>query len=227
MTKINDDGTYWGRYARSYDRDTDYVVGRSLRRALYRLLAAEGDPGHVLECGCGAGYYTRALVDRAISIVATDISGEMLAAAEERLKGMPHVSFRQVDCMRRTFPSTSFDTVLMANILNTLSRPLPALREAHRVLKYGGVLICIAYTDHDVEALEKIAIRKRYLEKFGLPPPGGLTNYSAPQLGALVTKAGFKIGKLDVLGDRANAIYVRAIKAVMICDGDAPAKSAA
>ena len=219
MTENED--TYWGRFARTYDHDTDYVVGRALRRALFRMVAAEREPGHVLECGCGTGFFTRALAGRAPSILATDLSGEMLAAARERLKGLSGISFLQMDCEGRTFPPTTFDTVLMANLLNTVSRPLQALREAYRVLKYGGVLIAVAYTDYGVDILEKIEISKRYLEKFGPPPPGGLNNYSPPQLESLVRKAGFDIDRLAVLADKAKAIYVRAIKNVMICDGEA------
>jgi len=216
-----DEDTYWGRFARTYDRDTDYVVGRTLRRTLFRMVAAEREPGHVLECGCGAGFFTRALVGRALSIVATDLSGKMLAAARERLKDLPGISFLQTDCEGLIFSPTTFDTVLMANVLNTVSRPLQALREAHRVLKYGGVLIAVAYTDYGVDVLEKIEIGKRYLEKFGPPPSEGLINYSPQQLESLVRKAGFDIGCCEVLEDKAKAIYVRAIKNVMVCDGEA------
>jgi ubiquinone/menaquinone biosynthesis C-methylase UbiE len=127
---------------------------------------------------------------------------------------MPHVSFQQIDCEAHIFPSTSFETVLMANILNTLSQPLKALREAYRVLKYDGVLIAVTYTDYNVDTFEKIEIGKRYFEKFGLPPSGGLINYTPQQMEDLIKKAGFEIRNLDVLGDKAKALYVRAAKPV-------------
>jgi len=205
---------YWGRYARTYDDDTDYVVGRPLRRSIYQRLAGERNLGYTLECGCGTGFYTRAISGQATRIMATDLSGEMLAAAKERLRNMPHVSYQQIDCETHIFPPTCFETVLMANILNTLSQPMKALREAYRVLKYDGALIAVTYTDYDVDAFEKIEIGKRYFEKFGLPPSGGLINYSPQQMEALISKAGFEIRNLDILGDKAKALYVRAVKTV-------------
>lgn len=210
ITKEN----YWGRFARTYDDDTDYVVGRPLRRTVYQRLSREVNLGYTLECGCGTGFYTRAISGQATRIMATDLSEEMLAAARERLKEMSNVSFQQIDCEAHVFPPTSFETVLMANILNTLPQPLKALREAYRVLKYDGSLIAVTYTDHNVDAFEKIEIGKRYFEKFGLPPSGGLINYSPQQMEALIKKAGFEINTLDILGDKAKALYVRAEKTV-------------
>ncbi|HOF05648.1 MAG TPA: class I SAM-dependent methyltransferase [Syntrophales bacterium] len=210
---------YWGRYATTYDRDTDYVVGRSLRRSLFRRLSREGDLGVLLECGCGTGYFTRAVAGRAVRIVALDLSGEMIAAARARLQGMPTISFLQADCGRPIFTPTSFDTVLMVNILNTLSPSRPALRQTHRVLKYGGVLIAAAYTDYDLDALDKLEIGKRYFERFGLPPPGGLNNYTPRQMASLIEKAGFRIESLEVLGEKVKAVYVRAVKSYVTVDG--------
>jgi len=209
---------YWGRYAGSYDDDTDYVVGRPLRRSIRNRLSREKDLGYVLECGCGTGFYTQAVVGQATRVLATDLSGKMLAAAKERLRDISHVSFLQIDCETHVFPPTSFDTVLMANILNTLTHPLKALREAHCILKYEGTLIAVTYTDYNVDAFEKIEIRKRYFEKFGMPPAGGLINYSSHQMEGLITKAGFEIRNLDILGEKAKAIYVRAVKSFVTDD---------
>jgi len=212
------DDNYWGRYARTYDGDTDYVVGRGLRRALYGRLRRETELGVLLECGCGTGYYTRAVAPRSERIVAMDLSGEMLTVAKTRLSAMPHVSFLRGDCRQRTFLPTSFDTVLMANILNNLSEPLPALCEVHRVLKYGGALIAIAYTDYHADALDKIEIGKRYFERFGLPPSGGLRNYSPRQLASLISQAGFMNVDIEVLGGTVKVLYARSVKSYVTDD---------
>jgi len=147
-----------------------------------------------------------------------DLSGEMLAVAKTRLSVMPHVSFLRGDCRQRTFLPTSFDTVLMANILNNLSEPLPALCEVHRVLKYGGALIAIAYTDYHADALDKIEIGKRYFERFGLPPPGGLRNYSPRQLASLIRQAGFMNVDIEVLGGTVKVLYARSVKSYVTDD---------
>jgi len=212
------DDNYWGRYARTYDGDTDYVVGRGLRHALYGRLHRETELGVLLECGCGTGYYTRAVAPRSERIVAMDLSREMLVVAKTRLAVRPHVSFIRGDCRQLAFLPTSFDTVLMANILNNLSEPLPALCEAHRVLKYGGTLIAITYTDYHADALDKIEIGKRYFERFGLPPTGGLSNYSPRQLASLIRKAGFMNVDMEVLGGKVKALYARSVKSYVTDD---------
>ncbi|MCX7634748.1 MAG: class I SAM-dependent methyltransferase [Syntrophales bacterium] len=216
MTTRGEDETYWGRHAAVYDEGVDYVVGRGLRTAIVRKLSREKDLGHLLECGCGTGFFTKAVAPRAVSVTATDISSAMLAVAKNRLSCFGNIAFSRVDGERQPFPATSFDTVLIANVVNTVKDPARVLREAHRVLRYGGWIIVVTYTSQGMTAPALVELSLRYLERFGPPPPWGLKNYHPDELRQLVEQVGFTVRHLCVLGEGPRAIYLKARKLVKI-----------
>ena len=76
---------YWSRFASSYDSDGEYVVGRAILQAIVERLLREQSLGNAVELGCGTGYFTTAIAQRARHVVATDVSDEMLAVAETQL----------------------------------------------------------------------------------------------------------------------------------------------
>jgi SAM-dependent methyltransferase len=73
---------YWSNVASQYDRVVDQQIGPGIRSLLRDRLATEHDLGHVVEFGCGTGFYTRTLASKAIDVVATDLAPGMLALAE-------------------------------------------------------------------------------------------------------------------------------------------------
>jgi len=76
---------YWSRFARSYDRDGEYVVGKPILEAILETLSEEQDLGDCLEFGCGTGYFTRAIAGQARHVIATDLSEAMLEVARTQL----------------------------------------------------------------------------------------------------------------------------------------------
>lgn len=165
-----------------------------------------------MECGCGTGYYTRAIAKNARHVVAADLSEEMLDAARQRLKGFGNISLRKADCEDMPFPEEGFDTVLMANVLHVLENPFKALCEAWRVLRNGGRLLIVSYTDYGLPWFEKVRLGLRYFERFGFPPPPGLRNYSPDELGALVEGAGFAVEENLIIGDMPKALFLKGRK---------------
>ncbi|MDD5169336.1 MAG: hypothetical protein PHN75_11005, partial [Syntrophales bacterium] len=63
---------------------------------------------------------------------------------------------------------------------------------------------------------EKIDLNLRYFQKFGMPPPGGLRNFSPNELKDLVKEAGFIVRLITVLGDNPKALYLRSTKPVKL-----------
>jgi ABC-2 type transport system ATP-binding protein len=207
-------GTYWGQYATVYDDGVDYVIGRALRLAVAAKLSHERHLGEVLECGCGTGFYTKAMASHADRVTATDISEEMLDMAGHQLASCPNVYLQKADAEGTSFPPRAFDTVLLANILNTVEHPVQVVKECFRVLRYGGLLIAIAYTDDGMDRAEKSALSLRYFQKFGMPPPWGLHNFSPDNLRSLISQGGFLVRYVTVLGKEPKALYLRAIKSI-------------
>ena len=201
---------YWSRFASTYDAWAEYVVGRSLRRAIARRLRQERDLGEVLEFGCGTGYFTQAIAGNATRVLATDLSEEMLEAARVRLARLPNVAIENADCEMARYPAASFDAVFMANVLHVVEDPRAALRESHRVLRDGGLLLVVVYTDDGMSWAGKALIALKYLATFGFPPLSGIRNYAPDELRRVAERAGFKVDELLRIGAKPQALYLRA-----------------
>ena len=202
---------YWGRYAHSYDEGVAYVVGQYLREAIIKRLLRERALGEVIEFGCGTGYFTKVIARNSKHVIASDISDGMVRMARAQLKDFRNVTIQKDDCERSSFPSGGFDTVFMANLINTIENPLKALKESHRILREGGLLLIISYTDYGTKWFEKMDLALRYFQKFGLPPLY-YKNYSPNQLIRLSENADFKVEEIQIIGDKAKALYLRAKK---------------
>ena len=79
--------TAFDALARDYDAAfTDTLLGRTLRRALWRWLDRAFSPGsHVLEVNCGTGEDALHLAGRGVRVLATDASPGMLEVARAKL----------------------------------------------------------------------------------------------------------------------------------------------
>jgi len=117
-----------------------------LRRAL--ALHPPEPAARALELGCGAGAFTRALLDALpdATIVATDIDEQLLAAARQRLAAevrAGRVTFARADARDLPFPARSFGLVACRFLLMHLADPLVAVAEMYRVAAVGGVAVAI------------------------------------------------------------------------------------
>jgi ubiquinone/menaquinone biosynthesis C-methylase UbiE len=203
---------YWGRFARSYDRDGEYVVGRPILQAIERRLLQESDLGDVVEFGCGTGYWTRVIAGHAQQVIATDVSDDMLAVAQYQLRGFQNVRIEKADCAKAPLRQKGCDCVMMANLLHVIDRPLQCLQEGYRILREGGVLIAIDFTSYGMGVSQKVRLGLRYLAKWGLPPRQGRDGMSPDELALLVGSAGFKVQNVRLIQAGSNALYLRGQK---------------
>jgi ABC-2 type transport system ATP-binding protein len=101
--KKQEEERYWSRLAKSYDRDGEYVVGKRIIQLIEEELLGERSLGNVLECGCGTGYFTKAIAGNARHLIASDLSKEMLEVARARLRGFENVAIQEADCKNTPF----------------------------------------------------------------------------------------------------------------------------
>ena len=121
-----------------------YGPGRDVHERVAQRLLAEGATP-VLDVGCGEGELARHLPDG--SWYGLDNSAEMLRRAPEpALEG---------EATALPFRDASFGSVALLYVLYHLPDPTPALAEAHRVLRPGGLVSVAAPSRHDSPELSE------------------------------------------------------------------------
>lgn len=198
---------YWSRFPDSYDKNQEYVVGKKLPGAISEKLRSLPDLGEVVELGCGTGYFSEILSQKARHVISTDLSDELLGKAKARLTDSPGISFQKEDCFNTSFSSDRFDTVFMANLIHVVENPVKAIQESHRILKAGGLLIIVTFTTHGMKTLDGIKLGLRFLRVWG-KPPRHVHRFSPESLRLLVEPAGFSINESGLLGDKAKAVFM-------------------
>lgn len=205
---------YWSKYSHSYDSGVDYVVGKALNQIIFEKLSIE-HLGEVIEYGCGTGYFTKAIAKNAKSVIATDLSDEMLEIARLKLKKCNNVSVQKADCENSSFQSGRFDSVLMANLLHVIENPIKALQESYRILKTGGLLLAVDYTGYSMDFFEKIKLIIRYFKQLGMPQRYMRSNISPDEFATLVKNAGFIEVETKLIGNTTKALYLKCKKPEM------------
>ncbi len=104
----------------------------SIRRDLAAALA--GFRGHLLDVGCGNSPFRHLLDPAATQYQGVDVE----AAAAFGYKNPDTVYY---DGNVLPFPDASFDVVLCTEVLEHIAEPAGTIREMHRVLKPGGLLL--------------------------------------------------------------------------------------
>jgi ubiquinone/menaquinone biosynthesis C-methylase UbiE len=95
-----------------------------------------------LEIGCGTGAFSRRLAQSAESVLALDLSPNMIRVARERSQPFPNISFEVADVLERELPGETFDCIATIATLHHMSLKL-VLPKLKRALKEGGVLLIL------------------------------------------------------------------------------------
>src|SRR5215471_5738931 len=88
---------FWSIIAGKYDEVVDLQIGVDTRGMVRSRLGQEARLGTAVEFGCGTGFFTKVLAEKADSVMATDLAPGMLAVAKQRIKAS-NVHFQEQDC---------------------------------------------------------------------------------------------------------------------------------
>jgi ubiquinone/menaquinone biosynthesis C-methylase UbiE len=102
----------------------------------------------VLEIGCGTGSFARLLAKRSQSVLAIDLSPEMIRIARESSTEFPNIEFELADVRERVLPVESFDCIATIATLHHLPfREM--LLKMKAALNPGGVLLVLDLFEAD------------------------------------------------------------------------------
>ena len=115
----------------------DFVGPRhELRERLLLNLFMSAAPGRrVLNIGAGEGSFSRLLEDRGFDVVSTDVSQAACDVLAERVGG-PVV---RADVLALPFEDSTFDSVVLGEVIEHVDDDVAALKESRRVLRPSGI----------------------------------------------------------------------------------------
>lgn len=206
---MNKKENYWSRFAADFEERNNYVVGKADIDLSLKKVATLEKLGHTLELGCGNGTYSRILAPNAATLLATDLSDEMVEVTKIRLKAFNNVKVEQADCFHLRYPDNSFDTVFMANLIHIVPAPEKAIGECKRVLKKDGALVVLSYTQQGMTFCHKIGLIYRYFKTYGKPPQGG-RNFGLEDAADLLKSYQFDITGAKLIGKKTKAFFIKA-----------------
>lgn len=114
------------------------------RRSLVREALAPAPGEHILDVGCGPGFYAAELLDEVGSdgsVVGVDVSPAMLGVAAKRSEGKPNADFREGDATALPVDDGEFDAALSVQVLEYVADVTAALRELRRALRPGARVV--------------------------------------------------------------------------------------
>jgi ubiquinone/menaquinone biosynthesis C-methylase UbiE len=139
----NKERRFWDRFANYYDSFIDKVFNKTYKTILENIESDLNISHSVLEIGTGTGIIPFSIYSKVSSIVAIDISPEMVRIANQKLERLKikNIDFQIQDSYNLAFPDKSFDIVIASNLLHLLCEPEKPISEIKRVMKDNGFFI--------------------------------------------------------------------------------------
>ena len=176
----------------------------------------------ILDMAGGTGDIAFRLARAGAEVTVADINPEMLAIGVERARqrGISGLTWAEENAERLRFADRSFDAYTIAFGIRNVTDIAAALREAHRVLKFGGRFFCLefsqtqwpgfaalyaTYSRHIVpgigKAVAKDADSYRYLVE-------SIRRFPAmPEFEAMIRRAGFARTRVEPIMGGLVAIH--------------------
>jgi SAM-dependent methyltransferase len=178
----------FGAQASAYVASAVHAAGADLAQMVE--IAGRTPGARALDLGCGGGHVSYGVAPVAGSVIAYDLSDEMLAAvaAEATRRGVGNLSTTQGAAEALPFADGSFDVVLSRYSAHHWQDVRKGVREARRVLRAGGTAVF-----SDIIAPES-PVCDTFLQTFEmLRDPSHVRDYSTAEWVAIAAEAGFAV----------------------------------
>ena len=138
------------RHRRRYEFARKYVEGR-----------------RALDVGCGEGYGSAILAEKAAHVVSIDISEEAVAHASAAYP-MKNVEFQCMPAEQIPFSDNSFDVIVCFELIEHTRDHIAVMNAMRRVLRPGGILILSTPNKRIVSPGSPTPLNKYHLREFSV-----------------------------------------------------------
>ena len=130
--------TYWQERSKTFGIDLEHIA--RIEEKIRPFIT--GDIKKVLDVGTGTGIMAAACASLGLEVTAMDLCSEMIKKAKDTLlsNGLK-ADFVVTQADELPFEDCSFDMIVNRNLTWALDRPEEALKQWHRVLRPGGLLL--------------------------------------------------------------------------------------
>jgi SAM-dependent methyltransferase len=143
---------------------------------------------NILDAGCGDGRYSRYLVENGYQNVhAVDLFEEL---------SIEGVQYQTASVDELPFKNDSFDLIFSNSVIFYVEPPVNALREFHRVLKPGGVVMITAHTKWSLFTLYRV-LKRDWLKSSDMEHLAGVNFYSAAYYQRALEASNFWVSHRD------------------------------
>ncbi|PID31069.1 MAG: hypothetical protein CR982_00440 [Candidatus Cloacimonadota bacterium] len=161
---MSGDKLFWNKLANIYNK---MFENKKAYQKIYSLIRESVNKEmKVLEVGTATGMIARAISPKVKEVFAIDFSDKMIVKAKEITKEK-NIFFSIQDSSNLQFKDSSFDLVIIANVLHIIKDPEKILGEIKRVLKSDGILIAPTFMWKELNLLGKI--QKFVMVRRGFP----------------------------------------------------------
>jgi ubiquinone/menaquinone biosynthesis C-methylase UbiE len=196
---------FWDRFANYYDSFIDKIFKKTYKDIIENLESDLDLNQNVLEIGTGTGIIPFSIYSKVASIIATDISPEMIRVANQRLidSNIKNINFQIQDSYSLTFTDKSFDIVIASNLFHILYEPEKPINEVKRVLRDNGIFIAPTICAGESTKTRVIATVVGAVSGFKV-----VNKWSINEFRTMLINNGFAIKKTVTISGRFPVAYI-------------------
>lgn len=114
-----------------------YDTNRRMDVVFNELLIENLRRKHVLDAGCGTGWFSAGAANRGANVTSMDVGPELLKQVAKKCKSKRVIG----SILEMPFKNNSFDFIISSEVIEHVTDQQKAISEIHRVLKPNGILV--------------------------------------------------------------------------------------